>query len=242
MMKLSEMLSVIYPKRCAVCGEVIYPDSLLCENCEEKIASLRIGEGACSFCAAEKKYCSCGGRNSAYKGFTAPFYYENGIRKSISDFKFREQKGNSEFLGKEMARCVQKSFANAQFDIITAVPLSSKGLRERGYNQSELLAKRISKEIGVPYERTLIKKYDVPAQHTLKAAQRKANVAGVFDILQNNMQNVSGKRILLCDDIRTTGATLGECSRVLRDSGAVSVHCVCAAAVRRAIDKNESLK
>lgn len=193
-------------------------------------------------CGADKKYCSCGGRNSAFNAFTAPFYYEKEIREAIAAFKFHGQKANAEFLGEEMARRVSQAFSDAQFDIITAVPLSKKGMSVRGYNQSELLAKRVYKILGAPYERTLIKKYDVPAQHTLTAAQRRANVAGIFDVPANRLKFTEGKRILLCDDIRTTGSTLAECSRVLRDSGALSVHCVCAAAGRRAIDKSVGLK
>lgn len=232
-MKIVKMLSAVFPQRCAMCDRLILPDSLICDECEEKSAQLRVGEDFCRFCGAEKEFCSCRGTASGINGVCAVFYYENEARRAIGEFKFGSQRSKGRFFGEEMAKRAAVCFPDVNFDIVTCVPLSKKGMKMRGYNQSEILAKSVSHTLGVKYSDTLEKTAEIPSQHTLSAEQRKGNVLGAYEVLGGAQNSLCGKRVLLCDDIRTTGSTLGECARVLRDAGSAEVYCVCAAVTRR---------
>ena len=130
-----------------------------------------------------------------------------------------------------MARCAAERFSGA-FDVVTWVPVSRRRLRSRGYDQARLLAESACRLWEVRPEQLLQKITDNPAQSGLKEeAARRANVLGVYEAAEP--ERIQGCRILLVDDICTTGATLAECARMLRDAGAADVMCVCAALARR---------
>ena len=116
-------------------------------------------------------------------------------------------------------------------DIITAVPMYYKNMRERGYNQSELLAKECAEIFNIPYAELVEKHKKNKAQHTLKGKERESNVQGVYRVIDS--QAVADKNILIIDDIITTGNTLGECCKVLKKAGCKNICCaaLCAAIV-----------
>lgn len=118
-----------------------------------------------------------------------------------------------------------------EYDLVTWVPLSRRRLRERGYDQARLLARSTARELGLPLTPTLHKQRNTqPQSGTGDAAKRRANIAGAYRMKQG--ADVTGKRVLLMDDIVTTGATLSECARVLGKAGAEQV--VCATVARSA--------
>lgn len=118
------------------------------------------------------------------------------------------------------------------FDVLTWVPVSRLRKLRRGYDQVELLAKAVGKELGMTPVPTLKKIRNNRPQSRLKGAEaRRANVLGAYRILENT--DVKGKRVALLDDILTTGATAGECARVLLSAGAKEVHCAAMAAARK---------
>ena len=124
-----------------------------------------------------------------------------------------------------MTECIENNLDCSGIDVISCVPLSSKRLRKRGYNQAELLAKEISKNLAIPEKQLLKKIKDNPAQSgTDSTKERLSNVSGVYAL--NDNAEVSGKTVLLVDDIVTTGATLSECARVLRKEGVARVYAV----------------
>ena len=130
-----------------------------------------------------------------------------------------------------MAALAKQIYGNNAFDFIACIPLTKKGKRERGYNQSELIAKEIAKQLCLPFYSTiLVKLFDNRPQHKLPAAERTGNVAGVFECTEPEL--AEGKKILLIDDIKTTGATLNECAKILLLNGAQEVACLCSAIVR----------
>ena len=103
------------------------------------------------------------------------------------------------------------------YDIIISVPISKKRLKERGYNQSELIAKEISKKIQIQYKKNiLLKTRNTVAQSTLNKEQREENARGIYEI--RDVQKIYNKKILLVDDIYTTGSTVNECGRILKES------------------------
>ena len=127
-----------------------------------------------------------------------------------------------------MAECISGEL-EGRWDIITWVPLSAKRYKERGYDQAKLLADAVGAKLGVKPIRTLRKVKHIPKQATMGSPEkRRANISGAYTVI--NCEAVEGKRILLIDDIITSGSTLGECARMLRQSGAAEV--VCAAVAR----------
>lgn len=141
------------------------------------------------------------------------WYYEENVRKSIQRFKFGNTRSYASVYARLLALRLQDTFAEP-FDILTWVPVSGLRRLKRGYDQSELIAKSLAGEIGMPATMTLKKIRHTPPQSGLRdAAQRRANVLGAYAVCQQ--QFLAGKRILLLDDVLTTGATASECARVL---------------------------
>ena len=166
----------------------------------------------------------------------APLYYEDRVRDSLLRFKFEERphyaRGYAEFL----ARTAALEFGG-EFDLVSWVPVSEKRRRERGYDQAELLAKELCVLWNTNPVRTLAKTVHTPAQSGISAPeQRRANVLGVYEAVER--ERWLGKRILLVDDILTTGATISEAARTLRLAGAAEVMALTLAAGREAAKKN----
>ena len=141
-------------------------------------------------------------------------------------------------LGELIAGCAAEHFSGA-FDTVTWVPVSPRRLRQRGYDQARLLAEEAARVLEVPALPLLSKGRNTEAQSGLDGdAARRANVLGVYEAV--DPERISGHRILLVDDICTTGATLAECARVLREAGAADV--VCAAAALTPLERDSGKK
>jgi len=119
-----------------------------------------------------------------------------------------------------MAEKVLELFPNVESDVVTAVPMSRRKRGVKGFDHAEILAKAVASELGVEYRRMLAKVKKNKEQHTLSAKERFSNVKGVYVARENNYKNV-----LLIDDIKTTGATIDECSRQLMLAGTENVYC-----------------
>ncbi len=204
------ILSLIYPPKCVFCGTVI-DKSDICEECEK---SLPFTKG-----------------DSIYQKFPfvdkciSPLYYKDYVRRAVLRFKFAGCSCYSRRLGGIMSECAENNLDCGSIDMISCIPLSRKRMHDRGYNQAELLAKEISKKVGVEYLPTLKKIRHNTAQSTIKdSKQRAANVIGAYRVV--DAEKVKGKYILLVDDVVTTGSTVSECARILKKSGAKAVYCV----------------
>lgn len=204
------ILSLIYPPKCVFCGTVI-DKSDICEECEK---SLPFTKG-----------------DSIYQKFPfvdkciSPLYYKDYVRRAVLRFKFAGCSCYSRRLGGIMSECAENNLDCGSIDMISCIPLSRKRIHDRGYNQAELLAKEISKKVGVEYLPTLKKIRHNTAQSTIKdSKQRAANVIGAYRVV--DAEKVKGKYILLVDDVVTTGSTVSECARILKKSGAKAVYCV----------------
>lgn len=216
---LYKLSYALFPRRCEICGEVVEFDKNRCENCE----SLDMITGdICEYCGHKKEDCSCKKHKMEYKSIVAPYYYNNKLFVALHRFKFNNFYELSKGMGKEIARCVIDRYSDVNFDCVTYIPLSKKRQRKRGYNQAELLARVVSKNIGVPVENLLYKVFDNKAQRTQSAKQRKVNVYGAFDLFDN--VDVTDKTILLIDDVKTTGSTLNECAKMLKIYGCKEVY------------------
>jgi predicted amidophosphoribosyltransferase len=146
------------------------------------------------------------------------------------DYKFKGKLGGLDCFGQMMARCAAEEFGG-EFDAVTWVPVSKKRLRKRHFGQSRFLAASLCVDWHVAPVETLRKTVDNPPQSgTADHARRRANVLGVYEAV--DPAQIAGKRWLLVDDVVTTGSTLSECARVLKDAGAADVVCLTLAAAR----------
>lgn len=163
-------------------------------------------------------------------GFTAVWHYEKLVRGSLLRYKFHNARNYSVPYGRLLAMRVAREF-DGRADLITWVPIGPKRRRKRGYDQCELLAQQVSGELGLPAVKLLDKPRDNRPQSGIRSAEaRKANVLGMYRAV--DPEQVRDKRIVLLDDIVTTGATVSECARVLLSAGAKEVVCAAVAAGR----------
>ena len=147
--------------------------------------------------------------------------YEGRVRDAVIRFKFKDHPGYATEFGKILSGSIKTHLAG-QYDLITWIPVSAERLKKRGYDQAMLLAMSAALELGDVAVETLKKPVDTPAQSSLDGPEaRKSNVLGAYCVPEAVL--VEGKRILLIDDVVTTGATLEEASRTLLDSGAKEV-------------------
>lgn len=219
------ILWIFFTNKCRYCGEILDKDEILCKDCSENLPVIK-GE-KCKYCGAEKSRCDCKKHKLGFDGITAPFYYDGSIKKCISRFKFGNKLVSGAVLAEDMAGAVKEDFGDKKFDFICFVPFSKIQKLKRNYNQSEILAENLSKELNIPLHNVLVKLFETKAQHKMSSRKRKGNVFGVYDV--KNGANVKGKTILLVDDVKTSGSTLDDCAWILKIRGASEVYCVTAA-------------
>jgi len=153
------------------------------------------------------------------------------VRHAIHGLKYREKQSYARPLARVMAYAFEHKLEE-EIDLISFVPTNPSTLRKRGYNQAELLARELAKLLDKPCLPLLEKTRETRPMHGLRPELRRANVLGAYRLCCGEPL-VAGKRILLCDDILTTGSTLSECGRMLKTAGAEKVFCLCAAATRK---------
>ena len=212
---MSWLLDLLFPPRCVFCGKLLATGERdFCARCQKELPWL---EGP----AAEQT-------GEFFSLCAAPLRYQGVVRDSIRRYKFKGRQGYHKAYGKLVAQCVHDHLAG-KYDLITWVPLSDKRKKERGYDQAFLLASAAALELGDVAVETLRKGRHTDAQSGLEGeAERRANVLGAYIAVDPEL--VAGRRVLLIDDVVTTGATFSECARVLRTMGAKDV--VCAALAR----------
>lgn len=210
---ISRFLDLIYPPKCTFC-QTFLPnyDVGYCETCQKDLPWLTDSAQALQ---SGEFFTTC----------VAPLRYEDPVRESFHNYKFRGQRCFSLTYSQLMAQAIHDHL-NQDFDLITWAPIHRKRKGKRGYDQSLLLAKPLSRQLKKPLVSTLKKLRNNPAQSTLgtDASVRRGNVLGCY--ICKKPSAVVGKKILLVDDIHTTGSTLSECTRVLLTAGALEVHCV----------------
>ncbi len=205
--------NLLYPGKCVLCGEFLAEDETdLCHNCRENAPLLEKAKFNVSFLA----------------GWTAVWYYKDNPRESLLRYKFSGRRCYAPAYARLLAmKLLTEELTD--YDIITWVPVSAKRRRERGYDQVAILAAALKKELGVKPIRTLRKIRNTPPQSGIEdASHRRANVLGAYRPV--GQKRIRGKRILLLDDIITTGATASECARTLLIAGAKEVFCAAMAA------------
>ncbi|UOO37759.1 ComF family protein [Oscillospiraceae bacterium CM] len=205
---LSEILDLLFPPKCIFCGKHFKNGEVCC--CD-----------ACAKTLPFTKAADVSQKGNYFDECVSPLFYAGMVRKSIHRYKFKGAAAYADCYGKLLAACIRDNLAG-KFDLITWVPLSRNRERERGYDQAMLLACAAALALGDVAAETLVKNANIPAQSSLTGGEtRRANVIGVYDVKDHEL--VCGKRILIIDDIITTGSTLSECARTLLLAGAESV-------------------
>lgn len=204
------LLNLLFPPKCAFCGKFLKTNEKgICPKCRKAIAE-----------ESETPHKTTG---EFFDVCYSPLLYRDTVRSSIIRFKFKGATGNVSSYADILADCIRKKL-DGEYDIITWVPISRERETNRGYDQSMLLAMATALALDDVAVETLKKCVDVPAQSSLVGAEkRRANVCDAFIVPDRDV--VAQKRILLIDDVVTTGATLSECARTLLLSGAESVVC-----------------
>lgn len=195
---------LLFPPRCPFCRRF-----------------LRRGEGEfCAACAAKLPRTGAGAvlpGAGALRSITSPLYYAGSVRESLLRFKFRGRFSYARAFGALMAESLPEQ---KEWDAICFVPVSRKRRRQRGYDQAALLAGQLARRTGLPLVRALKKPVDNRPQSSLRSREERAeNAAGAYRVTKN----VRGLRLLLADDIYTTGSTMAECAKTLLRAGAESV-------------------
>jgi ComF family protein len=151
--------------------------------------------------------------------------YEGAVGEALRALKYEGALWTAQDLAELLFACVRAEYSGTEFDLITSVPLYPPRRRERGYNQSALLGEALARRLGLPFRESLVRRIRPTVSQTgLTAPQRAANVCGVFRI--GLFSRPVDKRILLVDDVMTTGATVNACARALKKGGAAAVHVV----------------
>ena len=207
MIKLLKCIAAAFlPERCPYCDRAVPAGKPACRDCLSLIpqnAILSFAKGG-YICAS-------------------PFLYKGIFSKTVKSYKFNGHVYYTEKLVIQLKAAVTEAYGDIKFDCVTCVPMHKNQIKERGYNQSKLLAKGLAKEISLPYEDLLIKHIENEPQHTLVRQQKRQNVKGVYK--ETDADKIKGKSILIIDDVITTGYTLGECCKTLRKTGAAKICC-----------------
>lgn len=196
----------LFPEKCILCGGILEREETdLCHTCRVEAPEYPGSRVKFPFISA----------------WTAVWHYEGHVRRSLLRYKFYNRRNYAGSYGRLLAMKLMKA-DRVDFDILTWVPISQKRLRKRGFDQVALLAEKVGQELVVTPTSTLRKlRHNRQQSRIVGYAQRRANVLGVYEAV--DPAAFAGKRILLLDDIVTTGATASECARVLLTAGAKEV-------------------
>lgn len=226
---MEALLDLIYPPNitCILCNNYLEEkkEYSICCKCIKEISF--ITENYCQKCS--KPLTSEGEIDICRDCQKTDYYFHRGIavveyREGIKELMFRFKYYDATYLARDMAFMMSAAIKGEaiEVDMLMAVPLHPQKERKRGYNQSHLLAKHISRNLEIDYQKNnLIRVKDTRVMHNLSREQRRANLEDAFQI--KDIQAIEGKNVLLVDDIFTTGATANSCSKVLMEGGAKSV-------------------
>ena len=243
MSKLISNLFDLHKNICLLCGKDIFDQQNFCDECKKQI--FFNDKKTCKICGVEiygdQSVClRCGKDVPIFDKAISPINYEGRIMGLVKNFKY----GNARYLAKVFSKYMVDKFvaSNLTVDVVVPVPMTQKALQKRGYNQAELLAKQVCLDLNLPLDTTnLVKVVDTIQQEKLSMSKRKENLQKAFDIVDKNA--FCGKRVLVIDDVKTTGTTLNRIAKLLKKYKAKEVYGLTAFSVREkirvSVDKKE---
>lgn len=226
---VNEIADFLYPGRCPVCDGIVKPGLLICGECRGSIKTA--AEPVCKKCGKpleneRMEYCGdCRTKKHIFCQGKAVFVYEGHIRQSMYRFKYGGKREYARYYAKEAARLYLRWARRRGIEVIVPVPMYSRKKRRRGYNQAEVFANALGREMGLRVDASAVKRVrsTVP-QKELNDAERRSNLKNAF---QSGRNIVNYKQILLVDDIYTTGSTMDAVGEALLSAGAEHVYYIC---------------
>lgn len=225
---LQKMAILLYPNRCPVCDRLVR-DTLICPACAKRLRY--ISQPICYRCGKPvaheaQEYCSdCAGKKREFVQGRAVFLYQGPMRGILYRYKYGNRRDYTEFLAREAAYRYGDWARRLYVDLVIPIPLSKKRMRRRGYNQADVFAKRFSELCGLQYDAGLLARIrNTVPQKQLSVQERKNNLKNAFKMSRNV---VNLKRILLIDDIYTTGSTIDAAALALKQAGVKDVFYLC---------------
>lgn len=234
-------MDYIYPRKCPLCQQLTKGHCLICETCRENVPYIE--EPYCMKCGKPfyreeraKEYCyDCNRYQRSFIRSYSLVRYEGAMKKSMYQFKYYNKREFADWYATELVRRYKKEWIRVKIDCVIPVPIHKRKKRQRGYNQAEILAKKIAKLLQIPYySNGLIRLIETRPQKELDNKDRYQNLKQAFSVGRLGKEEKL-KTVLLVDDIYTTGATLEACTQVLLESGRVRNVYGCTVCIGRGI-------
>lgn len=219
-----QLLELLWPRVCPFCEKVHAKG--ICEECKKTLKRLRVNEPYCMKCGKpihneEAAFCKdCSTSKRYFNQGMALWRHQGIVSKAIYNFKYYNQRAYGDDIARRMAIEAGTIIKRWNPQVIIPVPLCKKRRRIRGFNQSLILANRLGEELGIPVKECVSRIKETLPQNTLDKTKRKSNITGAFAI--ESMPYL--KRVLIVDDIFTSGSTIDEISRLLKNSGVSQVY------------------
>lgn len=212
-------LAFVYPQRCAECSD--FTHGALCDKCLKKL--IRLTSYTCIKCGKPLGKCICKAIDAEYVRCVSLFGYEEPcVASLVYKLKSTGSKVTSEFLGKELSERLRKEYGDVKFDFVTYVPVTRRQFSKNGFDHAEIIAKAVSKELCLNFKKSPLYKRNRIKQKYLDVENRRKNAPKMFRLKRND--GLSG-RVLLIDDVMTTGNTFSVCAGLLKRAGASEVYC-----------------
>lgn len=223
-----DWLRILYPRVCLICGKVL-AEGKICKECRRELPYCQTPR--CCRCGKHlenetQEYCGdCQKKQHRYVKGLAPFIHTGRLRDAVYRIKYKNKREYLDFFVEEIVRHHKKEIMMWGCDLLIPVPLHVKKKRMRGFNQAEVFAKRLSKRLGIPLDCHSLKRIrNTRPQKEFDDVQRRKNLQNAFKVTQNV---VKSKKIILVDDIYTTGSTIDACAEALLQAGAKEVYFIC---------------
>lgn len=231
---INSILGIFFTNTCPVCGQAVaFNHEGVCKECRGKIKYIR--EPRCRKCGRPlvdmcQVLCNgCSKRKHQFDSGVCVFEHSGEIKKSIYEFKYNNRRDYSEFYAKEAVKIYGRRLGEWNVQAIIPVPIHKERELERGYNQALEFGQALARYIGIPVEkRALVRRKKTAPQKELTEIMRYLNLKNAFDVEQNSIVGI--KRVLLVDDIYTTGSTVDACSSILKKAGVEEVYFLCISA------------
>lgn len=234
---LGKIADIFFPRVCPVCGKVPGGREMICDECRADVKIIR--EPKCIKCgralnSGENIYCrDCKNRRHFFDKGVSLFEYSGEIQKSVYRFKYDNSREYADYYGMKSAQVYEKTFKRWGIDIIIPVPMYKKKELKRGYNQAEVFAGKVAYYTDIPVDtKCLIRRKSTLPQKGLNDEMRRLNLSGAFAV--DTTRAAKYERVLIVDDIYTTGSTIDACAKLLKSAGIKKVYFLCIATKKAA--------
>ena len=229
---IRRLLDLVWPRDCELCARPVdRPGRHVCSDCLARLPFIPV-DGCCRRCGCDvyrldgEFLCEdCRVRRPAFDRAASAVRFEGDARKLLGGFKFNRKIWLNDDFADWLEGAARAHFKTQEIDLLVPVPLKFRRRLDRGYNQCEYLASALAGRLGKPVAKNLLKRIGSPArQSSLSEDERRENVKGTFKV--RNPEKVAQRTVMVVDDVMTTGSTLAECARVLKEAGAARVWCI----------------